>query len=122
VPTFPRSYLISNPERGDMLAEVLGQGRICMMRGHGITAVGATVEQATLTTIDFNDLAEMNYKAAMLGAVHPIPAEDLAEFGNRRGGQQARPANAPARPVQRGFNSRWRYYDRAVSLKAGLEH
>jgi ribulose-5-phosphate 4-epimerase/fuculose-1-phosphate aldolase len=123
VPTFPRSYLVNNDEKGDFLAQTIGQGRICMMVGHGITAVGPNVETATLTVIDFNDLAELNYRAALLGTPHPIPDEDLAEFGGRGGGGGAgaarRQEGAPARPAPRGPNSRWRYYEQHVKELRG---
>ena len=50
LPTYPRSILISSQERGVDLVKAMGNARICLMRGHGITSAGASVEEATLTT------------------------------------------------------------------------
>lgn len=105
VPTFDSGVLINSEERGEALAKTVGEGRACLMRGHGIAAAGSTVEEATLTTINLNELAEINYKAALLGEVRPLPDADLAEF--RRSG--------PRRPAgPRPPSSEWRYYEKLI--------
>ena len=109
VPTFPRSVLINSEERGFALAKVLGDASACLMRGHGITAVGRSVEEATLTAIHLNDIAEINYRASLLGAVQPIPAEDIEEFRSMGGARRPTSAEAPPRP-----SSEWRYYERLL--------
>lgn len=76
VPLYPRSFLCDNPERGKDLAATLGQSSCCMMQGHGITTCGPNVEEATLTAIHLNDLADINYKAALLGGQGPIPIDE----------------------------------------------
>lgn len=108
VPLYPRSILINSDARGEELARTMGPSRACLMQGHGITTVGRSVEEATITAINLNDLAEMNYKAALLGTPQPIPDEDLEEFraqGNRGGGE---------RLAANYMNSTWRYYDRLI--------
>jgi len=80
VPLYPRSVLISDDPLGDDLARAMGSSPVCLMRGHGITAAGATVEEATLNAIGLCDLAKMNYEAYLLGDPRPISAEDQAEF------------------------------------------
>jgi ribulose-5-phosphate 4-epimerase/fuculose-1-phosphate aldolase len=108
LPEYPRSVLINNPQLGQDLVKTLGTARICTMRGHGITSSGATVEEATLTAIHLNDLAELQWKAEMLGGARPISDEDLASFSRMggRGGQQRPQPEGPRRP-----NSEWRYYE-----------
>src|SRR5262249_23153112 len=108
LPVYPRSILISSEERGQELARFLGDKRICLMRGHGITSAGATVEEATLTAIHLNDLAELQWKATLLGGANPISDEDIADFSRMMGGGGRAPAAAPQ---QRGPSSEWRYYD-----------
>jgi len=106
IPTFPRSILVSNPTLGDELAAAMGSARVCLMRGHGITAAGPSIEDAALDAINLNTLATMNYRAQLLGNPQPIPAEDQEIFrqmatrsekpsGNRPGGRAA---------------ALWRYY------------
>lgn len=102
IPTYPRSITVSNDELGEEFAATM-TGCACLMRGHGITTCGATVEEATLTAIRLNELAEMNYRAHLLGDPQPIPDEDIAHFkpGNRKG------KDSHAGPL-------WRYYCRLV--------
>jgi ribulose-5-phosphate 4-epimerase/fuculose-1-phosphate aldolase len=108
IPRYPRSVLISNDALGKDLADTIGEKKVCLMRGHGITAVGASVEEATITAWRLNDLAEINYRAALLGNPEPIPDEDIAAFRAMSGARtrnqgQAVPAANP------GQNSTWRY-------------
>ena len=108
LPTYPRSILINTKERGEELVGTMGSASICLMRGHGITSAGATVEEATLTIIHLNDLAELQFKADLLGGAKPISDEDIADF-DRRFPREPRPASAAPRPP----GSEWRYYSQA---------
>lgn len=103
IPTYPRSILISTPELGAQLAGAIGEKDVCMMRGHGITTVGGTVEQAALNAIHLNELATMNYRAHLLGDPKPISEQDQAEF---------RDLKLPRTTGRRGPTEAalWRYY------------
>jgi ribulose-5-phosphate 4-epimerase/fuculose-1-phosphate aldolase len=101
VPTYPRSVLIANDKLGKDLAESLGKQRACLMRGHGITAVGPSVQEATLTAIRLNELAEINYRARLLGNPRPIPKEDMETFS---------PSPSEGRKSSVHTESAWRYY------------
>jgi ribulose-5-phosphate 4-epimerase/fuculose-1-phosphate aldolase len=103
LPVYPRSILINSEERGRDLVQAMGSARACLMRGHGITTAGVSVEEATLTAIHLNQLAELQLKAEMLGGAQPISDEDLADFESQaaRGAAQA---GAPG--------AEWRYYER----------
>ncbi len=103
IPTYPRSILISTPELGDQLARTIGDKPVCLMRGHGITTVGATIEAAALNAIHLNELATMNYRASLLGDPKPISDEDQAAF---RALQLPRPGSRTG-PTAAGL---WRYY------------
>lgn len=103
IPIYQRSLTITNEELANEFCDVLGDKSVAMMRGHGITAVGSSVESATLTAIRLNELAEMNYRAYMLGNPQPISDEDIAAFRASR-----------AKGGGKGSKSRqmavWRYY------------
>lgn len=102
IPTFDRSVLISTPALGTDLAAALGEKTVCLMRGHGITTAGPTIEEAALAAIRLNDLAKMNQQAYLLGNPRPISAEDQAAFRDlERGAGTPGPARALAL---------WRYY------------
>ncbi len=115
IPTYPRSILCDTPERGDELADALALSKCCMMRGHGITSVGRSVEEAALTAIHLNNLADVNYKAYLLGGPTPIPVEEQESiYADRDGGSIPQPGEFPkGRP-----GALWRYY---CSLENKLE-
>src|SRR5205823_4419689 len=66
-PTFEKSVLISTPELGRELTAAIGKARACLMRGHGITTLGESVEDACVTALALNELATLNYQARLLG-------------------------------------------------------
>ncbi len=111
IPRYPRSILISNDQLGQDLAATIGSKNVCLMRGHGITAVGGNVQEATITAWRLNDLAEINYRAALLGNPEPIPDEDIEVFRNQRRGGGRREGAAPAAVYQ---NSTWNYLTRWI--------
>jgi len=67
IPVFPRSALISKPELAVAMIEVMGQNDICLLRGHGVTVTGRTVEEATVRALDFNTLARVTLHVALSG-------------------------------------------------------
>jgi L-fuculose-phosphate aldolase len=77
LPTFERSVLVNTPELGDELAAALGDASVCLMRGHGLTAVGATLEEAGLNAIKIDELIDLNLEGVMLGTARPISDDDL---------------------------------------------
>jgi ribulose-5-phosphate 4-epimerase/fuculose-1-phosphate aldolase len=80
IPVYGRSITITDNQLGGEFASAMGEKRVCLMRGHGITTAGATVEEATVTAIKINELAEMHYHAYVLGEPEEISAEDIAHF------------------------------------------
>lgn len=108
IPTYPRSILINSKERGGALAETMGSARVCLMRAHGITSAGSSVEEATLNAIHLNDLAELQFKADQLGGAVPISEEDQRDLLDRLPSDVRQPS-AERRPP----GSEWRYYSEA---------
>jgi ribulose-5-phosphate 4-epimerase/fuculose-1-phosphate aldolase len=98
--TYPRSITVSSEKLGEEFALAMGNKRACLMRGHGITTTGVSVEEATLTAIKLNEVAEINYGAALLGKPEPISREDIDVLVGR-GGERRRVAHTA---------SSWRYY------------
>ncbi|MBT3792970.1 MAG: class II aldolase/adducin family protein [Rhodospirillales bacterium] len=104
IPTYGRSITISNEELSKEFCAAMGQKNVCLMRGHGITTAGATVEEATMTAIKVNELAEMSYQAHLLGDPKPIPDEDIEHFKK----SLAKRAGKPSPHATAG----WRYYEK----------
>ena len=107
LPVFDSSVLINSPARGQQLASTMQTARACLMRGHGITTAGATVEEATLVAIHLNELAELQLKAETLGGARPIWDEDLHDFESRGGAPRA----SQGEVLPRVHSSEWRFYE-----------
>jgi L-fuculose-phosphate aldolase len=100
VATYPRSITVASEKLGEEFAGTMGKKSACLMRGHGITTAAAGVEEATLIAIKLNDLAEINYRAHLLGIPEPIPQEDIDVLVGRVRGRTSAVHSA----------SSWRYY------------
>lgn len=106
VPTYPRSITIHDDRLGEDFATFMGANQAALMRGHGVSVVGSSVEDATVRTLALNELVTMTYKAYLLGTPQPISDEDQAEMRkpldpSRRRGTAGGSA---------GMLSQWRYY------------
>ncbi len=83
IAVFPRSYLVNRPELAAPMLEIMGDKNICLMKGHGITVTGKTVEEATIRVLNFNVLARATLQVAQTGRTAPdITADDIAELPN----------------------------------------
>jgi ribulose-5-phosphate 4-epimerase/fuculose-1-phosphate aldolase len=81
VAVFPRGVLINTDELGRAMAAAMGGRPVCVLRGHGVTAVGATLEQAVGRTLAIDALARMACRVAALGAdVTALAADDLEQL------------------------------------------
>ncbi len=80
VPVYPRSVLINSPVLAAELITSMGANNCCLMKGHGITVVGSSVEAATLRTLRLEKLAQITLELSRLGKSTDIPREDLVFF------------------------------------------
>ena len=81
VPVFPRAALITRDELGDELVAATGDAEVCLLRGHGIAAVGPTVPAAVARALALEQLARITLDLARLGARPDVlSAADRAEL------------------------------------------
>jgi 3,4-dihydroxyphthalate decarboxylase len=81
IPVYPRSVLIRRPDLAHEMLAAMGDRPVCLLRGHGITVTGASVEEAVVRALDLNTLATVTLELARLGArPDPVPPEDVAEL------------------------------------------
>jgi ribulose-5-phosphate 4-epimerase/fuculose-1-phosphate aldolase len=81
VPVYPRSVLIRRPELAHEMIAAMGDKPVCVLKGHGITVTGDSVEQAVVRAINLNALAAVTLAVAQAGGkAEPIPTEDIAEL------------------------------------------
>jgi ribulose-5-phosphate 4-epimerase/fuculose-1-phosphate aldolase len=81
IPRFPRSYLVTRPELAAPMIATMGEKNICLMKGHGVTVTGKTVEETTVRTLNFHALAKITLQVAQTSRTAPeISPEDVAEL------------------------------------------
>jgi ribulose-5-phosphate 4-epimerase/fuculose-1-phosphate aldolase len=81
IPVYPRGVLITRPDLGSAVADALGDRPVCVLRGHGIVAVGETVPQAVVRALNLETLAKVTLAASAGGAAPAaLPAADIAEL------------------------------------------
>ena len=68
------------------MIEIMGEKPICLMKGHGITVTGKTVEEATARALNFNTLARATLQVAQIGRrapdISPDDIEKLPDLGS----------------------------------------
>ncbi|HWP56950.1 MAG TPA: class II aldolase/adducin family protein [Candidatus Acidoferrales bacterium] len=107
VPVFPRAVTVTNKELAAAMLKSMGERDVLLMRGHGITVTGPSVEQATTLAIRFNRVAKIMWEIALSGRHAPVLSdEDMARYDGRE-----RPARAGWRAKLQGAeNFAWNHY------------
>ena len=81
IATYPRSVLVRRPDLGRELAAAMGSADACVLTGHGLVTVGATVAAAVLRALAVDSLARLSLAVVHAGgAPAPIPEVDRAEL------------------------------------------
>ena len=96
--------LIRDPPLGRALAAALGAHAAVLMRGHGSTVVGASLEQAVYRAIYAEINARLQAQAAVLGAVTSLNDEEAAKAAATNDTQLARTWELWERRVIRGHD------------------
>jgi ribulose-5-phosphate 4-epimerase/fuculose-1-phosphate aldolase len=86
------------------------------MRGHGITTVGESVEEAGVIALALNELATMNFQAHVLGQPRPISEADKDALRPAIERLNAR-SKTPGEPSAT-IAAEWRYYSRLANEPA----
>ncbi|HEX9444458.1 MAG TPA: class II aldolase/adducin family protein [Candidatus Binatia bacterium] len=80
VPLYDRAHLITTPERGRDLVQVVGGHRAALLRGHGTVVVGKNIAEVLYASLVLEDDAKKSMQAAALGAVGTLSAEECRAF------------------------------------------
>jgi ribulose-5-phosphate 4-epimerase/fuculose-1-phosphate aldolase len=81
LPVFEPAGLITTPELGDALAATLGQNAATLMRSHGDTVVGASIQETVQRTVRLAKLGELQHLALLHGEPRYLSAEEIARMG-----------------------------------------
>jgi ribulose-5-phosphate 4-epimerase/fuculose-1-phosphate aldolase len=114
IPVYPRSVLIDGPELAAELIATMGDRDCCLMRGHGITVTGPSVEAVTLLALRLDLLAKITLAATRTGGqVRELPREDLDAFAFvvEQGLQGA---------VSKAYEWAWNHYAQRIADTVGL--
>lgn len=83
--------LIRDNELGDTLAHVLGDNPVVLMRGHGCTVVGNSIQQTVYRAVYTEMNARLHAQAATLGTIKFLSIEEAAKAAAATDGQLMRP-------------------------------
>src|SRR5579883_1200058 len=78
VPLYAERRLITTPERGQRLVEVLGRRRAVLLRGHGVAVAADNIPELLYASIMLEDNARAAVQAAAVGAPDFIDADESA--------------------------------------------
>jgi ribulose-5-phosphate 4-epimerase/fuculose-1-phosphate aldolase len=88
LPVYPHADLISTIVAGAAVAETLGPSPAILLRGHGLVAVGASVQEATVNAVQLERAARsaLLAQSARIGEAAPAPdtASAVADAKARR--------------------------------------
>ncbi len=73
IPFYRSAELIQSKEQAANLAETLGDQPVVLMKNHGITTVGKTIEEAVILAIHFEQAAKDHLLATLFGKPDGIP-------------------------------------------------
>jgi L-fuculose-phosphate aldolase len=74
IPFYVPTELIQSRQQGVKLAQALGNRPVVLMKNHGITVVGKSVEEATVLSVHFEQAVKDHLLATSFGRPSGIPA------------------------------------------------
>ena len=77
------TLLVSNLNMGRDFARVLGKNRCALMRGHGCSVVGASVQSAVFTAIYLEVNAQLQLSASRLGQIKFLTQGEIEKISAR---------------------------------------
>ena len=79
VPVYPRAVLLRTTELAREMVTALGDRPVVLLRGHGLTSTGGSVQEAVLRAVSVDAIARMSLAVRMAGGeLRDLPAGDLA--------------------------------------------
>ncbi len=79
VPVYDSAVQIDDPERGRAVAAAMGDRKGILLKGHGLTVVGSSIEEATVSAVNLERSARLQIMAQGLGPVAAIDPTELTE-------------------------------------------
>lgn len=106
IAVYPRAVLVNTDELGAEMVAAMAGRPVCVLRGHGVTTTGTSVEQAVARALAVDSLARMAARVVALGGMPTsLPSVDLDQLPD----------------LGSGFNDEliWRHHEQRLA-EAGL--
>ena len=100
--------IVAKPEEGQSLARALGPHWVVLMRRHGATVAGISMEEMVFRAVFSCRNAEMQREAQMLGGLSPLTSVEI---------QKAGAFNLEPRPIARA----WEYWTTRLRKSEALD-
>ncbi len=68
---------IDTPERGRLVAQVIGQGCAVVLKNHGVVVSSDSIENVCITLFALEETAQLHWRAAQLGKVAPLSNSEI---------------------------------------------
>ena len=80
IPFFTSASLIQSKEPAQKLAQILGEQPLVLMKNHGITVVGKSIEETVILAIHFEQAARDHLLANLLGKPKGMSAQEAKKM------------------------------------------
>ena len=81
VPVYPRGVLVRNEQLAAEMVRAMAGRPVVVLRGHGLTSSGTSVQEAVLRAVSVDTLARVELAVVSAGGeLVDLPDEDLAEL------------------------------------------
>jgi len=81
IPFYDTAALIHTPEQAAKLTTLLGNKSVILMKNHGITVVGSSLEEAVILSLHFEKAAREHLEASVFGKPDGIPLSLAKRLG-----------------------------------------
>jgi ribulose-5-phosphate 4-epimerase/fuculose-1-phosphate aldolase len=81
VPVYPRGVLVRDRRLAAEMVDALGERPAVLLRGHGLTSTGRSVQEAVLRAISLDTIARLSLEVVKAGGeLRDLPERDMAEL------------------------------------------
>lgn len=120
IPVFNRSVTVTNQKLGADMLTAIGDRDVLLMRGHGITVTGKSVETATALAVKFDELSKIMWEVATSGREGlDILPEDLEQYSRPPGGEHQQGTGTGWMSLEGVENWPWNQYVKQLEV-AGI--
>jgi len=113
VPVYPTARTVTDKDQAADMLKSMGDRDVVLMRGHGISVTGPTVEAATTLAIKFDRLSRIMWEVALSGR-QPVQLTD--EDMDRYGGDRPRNPGGWQSRIPGAGNFAWNHYVKQLSI------